>query len=181
MSFLELLKSDLRRQYELSGKAEQISNWTVVKRLLHPRFMPLVFVRLSQAAAKHRWSVISKLCGYLNIVVFGIEVAPACQIGPGLFLPHTVGTVIGAWKIGSNVTVFQNVTLGALEADMGWNVKARPEIGDNVILGAGSKVLGGILVAENVVVGANSVVLESVGPSVVVAGVPARIVKILGS
>jgi serine O-acetyltransferase len=85
--------------------------------------------------------------------------------------------VIGAWRIGSNVSIFQGVTLGAKELDMGFDCKLRPEVGDNVVLGAGSKILGGIRIGDNVTVGANSVVVDSVDAGSTVVGIPARSVS----
>jgi serine O-acetyltransferase len=82
--------------------------------------------------------------------------------------------VIGAWRIGSNATIFQGVTLGAKELDMRFDFKLRPEIGDNVVLGSGAKILGGIHIGDNVTVGANSVVLKSVKANSIVVGIPAR-------
>ena len=103
--------------------------------------------------------------------------APRCQIGPGLFLPHTSGTVIGAWRLGKNVTVFQNVTLGAKEIDKGFDPAIRPNVGDGVTLGSGSKILGGIFVGDNVAIGANAVVLTSIPPDSIAVGIPARVVS----
>jgi serine O-acetyltransferase len=82
--------------------------------------------------------------------------------------------VIGAWRIGSNVTIFQGVTLGAKELDMGFDCGRRPEVGNNVVLGAGCKILGGIHIGDNVTVGANSVVVDSVEANSTVVGIPAR-------
>ena len=77
------------------------------------------------------------------------------MIGPGIFFPHTSGTVIGASKIGRGVTIFQGVTLGARQIDMKYDLALRPELGDFVVVGAGAKVLGGITLGDNVRVGAN--------------------------
>ena len=110
---------------------------------------------------------------YLNIVLFGLEVTSKCEIGPGVFFPHTSGTVVGAASIGSNVTVFHGVPLGAKVLDLGFNLALRPTVGDNVVLGAGCKILGGLTVGDNVTVGANSVVLDSIKPNTTVAGMPA--------
>ena len=121
-----------------------------------------------------RIPVLPELLTYLNIVLFGLEVTPRCQIGPGIFFPHPSGTVIGAWRIGSNVTILQGVTLGAKRMDLGFDFRLRPEVGDNVVLGAGSKILGGIHIGDNVTVGANSVVVDSVEPGSTVVGIPAR-------
>jgi len=107
-------------------------------------------------------------------VMFGLEVSPRCEIGPGIFFPHTSGTVVGAPRIGSNVTIFHGVTLGAKELDQEFNPALRPTVGNNVVLGTGCKVLGGISVGDNVTVGANSVVVKSIRPNRTVAGIPAR-------
>jgi serine O-acetyltransferase len=82
--------------------------------------------------------------------------------------------VIGAWRIGQNVTILQGVTLGAKRMDLGFDFKLRPEIGDNVTLGAGAKILGGIQIGDSVTVGANSVVVDSVEAGSTVVGIPAR-------
>jgi serine O-acetyltransferase len=122
----------------------------------------------------HGIPVVPRLLTYLNIILFGLEVSPRCEIGPGIFFPHTSGTVIGASRIGNRVTVFQGVTLGAKALDMGFNSVLRPEVGDSVLLGAGCKVLGGIRIGDNVTVGANSVVVDSIMPNTTVVGIPAR-------
>jgi serine O-acetyltransferase len=123
---------------------------------------------------------LANLFAYLNILLFGIEISPKCDIGAGIFFPHTSGTVIGASKIGENAIIFQGVTLGAKELDMGFDTTLRPELGDGVTIGAGAKILGSVRIGHNVVVGANSVVLESVSANSTVAGVPARVVRPAG-
>jgi serine O-acetyltransferase len=122
----------------------------------------------------HGIPIVPQLLTYLNILLFGLEVTPRCEIDPGIFFPHTSGPVIGASRIGSNVIVSQGVTLGAKKLDMGFDSSVRPEVGDNVILGAGCKVLGGIRIGDNVTVGVNSVVVDSIMPNTTVAGIPAR-------
>jgi serine O-acetyltransferase len=170
-----LLYADLERQLELSGYQGSKPNLlSLLRRLLHPRFLPIVLCRCSRAALLVGIPALSHLLSYLNQIVFGIEISPKCAIGPGIFFPHTSGTVIGASKIGSNVTIFQGVTLGAKEMDMRFDLALRPEIGDYVVVGAGAKILGAISVGDNVKVGANSVLLRSVPANATVAGVPAR-------
>jgi len=171
----QLLYSDLARQAELEGSpVARPSIARLLRRLLHPRFLPIVLCRASRAARLGKIPVLPELLTYLNIVLFGLEVTPRCEIGPGIFFPHPSGTVIGAWRIGSNVTILQGVTLGAKRMDLGFDFRLRPEIGDNVTLGAGSKILGGIHIGDNVTVGANSVVVESVEADSTVVGIPAR-------
>jgi serine O-acetyltransferase len=171
----ELLYSDLARQYELEGRSGIRPNFLrFLARLLHFRFLPNVLCRTSRAAMLVGIPLLPNLLTYLNLVLFGLEVTPKCEIGAGIFFAHPVGSVIGAWQVGSNVTVFQGVTLGSKRPDMKFDPSLRPQIGNNVMLGTGCKVLGGIHIGDNVTVGANSVILNSVGPNQTVFGIPAR-------
>jgi len=105
----------------------------------------------------------------------GIEIHPAATIGMGLFIDHGMGVVIGETTIiGSNVTLYQGVTLGGTGKEKG---KRHPNIGDNVVVGAGAKILGNINIGDNSYVGANAVVLRDVVPNSTVVGVPGRITK----
>lgn len=174
----QLLYSDLARQFELEGRPGMHPRlFGLFKRLLHHRFLPIVLCRLSRSALLKGLPGLSGSLSYLNLALFGLEVAPRCEIGPGIFFPHPTGSVIGAARIGSNVTIFQGVTLGAKKLDMGFDISLRPEVGDNVVIGAGAKILGGVRIGNHVVIGANSVVLESVENGRTVAGIPARSVR----
>ena len=100
----------------------------------------------------------------------GIEIHPAAQIGKGLFIDHGHGVVIGETSIiGDNVTLYQGVTLGGTGKEQG---KRHPTIGNNVMIGAGAKVLGSFTIGDNSKVAAGSVVLEEVPPNCTVVGVP---------
>ena len=170
-----LLYADLERQLELSGRPDtKASLLRLLCRFPHPRFLPIVLYRFSRAALLGGIPALAHLLSYLNQIIFGIEISPRCAIGPGIFFPHTSGTVIGASKIGCGVTIFQGVTLGARQIDMSYDLSLRPELGDYVVVGAGAKVLGGICLGDNVKVGANSVLLRSVSANATVAGIPAR-------
>jgi serine O-acetyltransferase len=170
----ELLYSDLARYYELGGRPEIRPNFIrFLGRLLHFKYLPNVIFRTSRAAMLAGIPVLPWLLMYVNLMVFGVEVTPKCEIGPGFFLPHPVGCVIGAWRIGSNVTMFQGVGLGAVN-DMGFHRELRCEIGHNVILGTGCKVMGPYSICDNVKIGANSVVTSSIEANHTVVGLPAR-------
>ena len=111
MPLRQLLYRDLARQIELEGKpAGRPGLGGLLRRLLHHRFLPIVLCRASRAARLRNLPVLPELLTYLNIVLFGLEVTPRCEIGPGIFFPHPSGTVVGAWRIGSNVTILQGVT-----------------------------------------------------------------------
>ena len=104
----------------------------------------------------------------------GIEIHPGAQIGEGLFIDHGHGVVIGETAIiGDKVTLYQGVTLGGTGKETG---KRHPTIGNNVMIGAGAKVLGSFTIGDNCKIGAGSVVLENVPPNSTVVGVPGRIV-----
>jgi serine O-acetyltransferase len=159
----QLLCEDLARQYALEGQETRRAGLAgVLRRLFHPRFLPIVLCRASRSCMQAGIPLLPRVLSGLNLVLFGLEVTPLCEIGPGIFFPHTVGTVVGASRLGRDVTVFQGVTLGARELDMRYDAGKRPEIGDNVTLGAGCKILGGITIGSNAVVGANAVVVHSV-------------------
>lgn len=105
----------------------------------------------------------------------GIEIHPGAKIGPGFFIDHGMGVVIGeTTEIGSNVTIYQGVTLGGTGLERG---KRHPTLGDNVVVGVGAKVLGNIRIGNNVKVGGGSVVVHSVPDNCTVVGVPAEIVR----
>lgn len=105
----------------------------------------------------------------------GVDIHPGATLGPGLFIDHATGVVIGETaEIGEDVTIFHGVTLGGTGRDRG---KRHPTIGDRVIIGAGAKVLGAIKIGDDSRIGANSVVIKEVPSSSVVIGVPGQIVS----
>jgi serine O-acetyltransferase len=104
----------------------------------------------------------------------GIEIHPAVKAGKGLFIDHGMGVVIGeTTEIGENVTLYQGVTLGGVSLK---KEKRHPTLRDNVVVGAGAKVLGPFEVGENSRIGSNSVVVKAVPPNSTVVGIPGRIV-----
>jgi len=120
----------------------------------------------------HRFAarVVSALTQWLT----GVDIHPGARIGPGLFIDHAAGVVIGeTTEIGRDVTIYQGVTLGGTSLEQG---KRHPTIGDRVTIGAGAKVLGPITVGENSRIGANAVVVHPVPPDSVVVGVPGQII-----
>ena len=175
--FLPCLSADLQRFHRvLRGGTQTVSMWRLLPALLSPRFFPVFLYRLAYWLYSVHLSPLAKLVSLVNFVIFGIEIGIRCRIGPGLILPHTQGTVIGATSIGADVTIFQGVTLGARELDIAYDPLARPIIGNGVVLGAGAKILGGIMLGNRCRVGANAVVLDSVPADAVAVGVPARII-----
>ena len=172
-SLKQTLDADWARLAELSGQAPGARRWS---HAFSPRFAPVSLVRHAHALHRSGWRRLAKLVQLLNFVVFGLEVPPTLEIGDGLVITHTQGTILGGASIGRNVTIYQQVTLGASTADFAYTPSLRPVVEDGVTLAAGAKVLGGVTLGRNCVVGANAVVLTDVPPDSLAVGVPARIV-----
>jgi serine O-acetyltransferase len=172
---LPYLAADLRRaQVVMHGTSDGVSNLRLWFGMLSPRFVPVLLCRLAHWFYRLKLGPVAKLVSLLNFFLFGIEIAVRCPIGKGLFLPHTQGTVIGAWSIGENATIFQGVTLGAREVDFSYQESSRPTVGDGVTIGSGAKVLGGLTLGSGSRIGANAVVLSDVAPGLVAVGIPAK-------
>lgn len=125
---------------------------------------------------RHNLKFIARFISQHSRKKTGIEIHPAAKIGRGLFIDHGMGVVIGeTTEIGDNCTLYQNVTLGGTGKDHG---KRHPTLGNNVMVGAGAKVLGPFRVGDNARIAAGAVVLDAVPPDATAVGVPARVVKI---
>ena len=120
------------------------------------------------------WVVFPRLLNTFSRFLTGIDIHPGATLGPGLFIDHGMGLVIGETaELGSNVTLYQGVTLGGTGKEKG---KRHPTIGNNVVVSSGAKVLGSFKVGDNSKIGSGSVVLKEVPPNSVVVGVPGRVV-----
>lgn len=130
--------------------------------------------RLNHWLWNHGFCFLARWFSQIARFFTGIEIHPAAQIGRRLFVDHGMGVVVGETSIiGDDVTLYQGVTLGGTGKEHG---KRHPTIGNGVVIGAGAKVLGNILVGDNSRVGAGSVVLRNVPENSTVVGVPAHIV-----
>ena len=123
----------------------------------------------------HKLFFLARMVSQLARHFTGIEIHPGAKIGQKLFIDHGMGVVIGETaEIGDNCTIYHGVTLGGTGHDHG---KRHPTIGNNVLIGAGAKVLGPFKVGDNSRIGANSVVIKEVPPDSTVTGIPGRVVK----
>ncbi len=143
--------------------------------LCYPSFRAVRSHRRAHWLWTHGMKLLARLLSQRSRHKTGIEIHPGATIGEGLFIDHGMGVVIGeTTEIGNNVTLYQNVTLGGTGKDVG---KRHPTIGDNVVIGAGARVLGPFTVGEGAKIGASAVVLKEVPAYCTVVGNPGRIVR----
>jgi len=143
--------------------------------LLYSGLHALIAHRITHSLWELKIPLLPRLISQLARFVTGIEIHPGAVIGRGLFIDHGMGVVVGETAIiGDNVTLFQGVTLGGTGKETG---KRHPTIGNNVVIGAGAKVLGNITVGDNSYIGANAVVLRDVPANSTVVGVPGHVTK----
>ena len=168
------IKQDLNVVFERDPAATS----TLEVILTYAGFHALLAYRLSHWLKSRGVPFIPRAISQFARWLTGIEIHPAARIGTGFFIDHGMGVVIGETaEIGNYVTLFQGVTLGGTGKERG---KRHPTLGNHVVVGAGSKILGGIRIGDNVKIGANSVVLKSVPANSTVIGVPARVIKMEG-
>lgn len=139
----------------------------------YPGFHILYYHRVAHWCWKHNLKLLARMISQMGRFFTGIEIHPGATIGSGFFIDHGMGVVIGETaEIGENVTIYHGVTLGGTS----WKKEKRhPTIGNNVVIGAGAKVLGPFKVGDNSKIGSGSVVVNEVPPDSVVVGVPGRI------
>ncbi|MBR3685762.1 MAG: serine O-acetyltransferase [Clostridia bacterium] len=138
----------------------------------------LFYYRMAHALHKRKFRLLARMLSQRAKRLTGIEIHPGATIGEGVFIDHGAGVVIGeTTEIGNNVTIYQGVTLGGTGKETG---KRHPTIGNNVMISAGAKVLGPVVIGDYVKVGAGSVVLKDVPAHSTIVGVPGRIVRQYG-
>ncbi len=164
------LRNDLRVVFERDPAAR-----TVLEVILtYPGLHALWSHRLAHQLWKHRLKLAGRWLSQITRFFTGIEIHPGATIGSGFFIDHGMGVVIGETaEIGDNVTLYHGVTLGGVSLEKG---KRHPTIGNNVVIGAGAKVLGSILIGDGSRIGANAVVVKPVPANSVVVGVPGQVV-----
>ncbi|NJL44911.1 MAG: serine O-acetyltransferase [Leptolyngbyaceae cyanobacterium SM2_3_12] len=166
----KILITDFRIVFERDPAAR---SWLEVM-TCYPGLHALMLHRFSHWLWNLGLPLIPRLISHLGRFLTGIEIHPGATIGTGVFIDHGMGVVIGETAIvGNYALIYQGVTLGGTGKESG---KRHPTLGENVVVGAGAKVLGNIQVGHNVRIGAGSVVLREVPSDCTVVGVPGRIV-----
>lgn len=141
--------------------------------LLYPSMQAVILHRLAHKLYNRKMYFFARFISQFSRFFTGIEIHPGARIGKGLFIDHGMGVVIGETsEIGDNVTLYHGVTLGGTGKEKG---KRHPTVGNNVIIGAGAKILGPIYVGDNAKVGAGAVVINDVPANSTAVGLPARL------
>jgi serine O-acetyltransferase len=167
---LEMFLADLRAPVERDPAA---NGWLDVV-LSYPGFHAVTAHRAIHALWRRKVPFLPRFLSEAVHRIYGIDIHPGATIGPGFFIDHGTGVVIGGTAIiGKDVTIYQGVTLGGTSLQ---RKKRHPTICDNVVVGSGAAVLGDITIGENVKIGANSVVVKDVPPNSTVVGIPGRVV-----
>jgi serine O-acetyltransferase len=173
----DLFKQDVQRWIvpQKVSDPELVTLSTTLKLLLH--HMPLramFWFRVGSWCSKKNIPFLRGFIQRLIYSFYGLEISPGADIGGGLYIAHPIGTVISVKRMGSNCSIIAAVTIGMR------NEWAFPDIGDNVFIGAGARVLGNIRVGDNAVIGANAVVIKNVPDNATVVGIPGKVVRING-
>ena len=143
--------------------------------LCYPGFQALVLHRISHKLWNYKLPLLPRVLSQFTRTITGIEIHPGAKIGRGVFIDHGMGVVIGETsEIGDRCLLYQGVTLGGTGKDSG---KRHPTLQENVVVGAGAKVLGAINIGSNTRIGAGSVVVKNVERNCTVVGIPGRVVN----
>jgi serine O-acetyltransferase len=170
LSLFRSVREDLRSVFERDPAARS----TVELLLAYPGLHAVWAHRVEHWLWEHGFKLLARWGSHSTRFFTGIEIHPGAQIGHGFFIDHGMGVVIGETaEIGDCVTIYHGVTLGGTSMQKG---KRHPTIEDEVVIGAGAKVLGAITVGSHSRIGANAVVVKSVPPNSVVVGVPGQVV-----
>jgi len=165
----EQMRRDIRAALERDPAAR--SALDVV--LCYPGVHAIWFHRIAHRLWGWGWLTLARFVSHLGRFLTGVEIHPAATLGPGLFIDHGMGVVIGETAdIGENVTLLHGVTLGGTSLK---REKRHPTLGNSVVVGAGATILGAFKIGDGSRIGAGSVVVREVPPNSVVVGVPGRV------
>jgi serine O-acetyltransferase len=165
------IQEDIRCVFERDPAAQSVAEILVA----YPGLHAILFHRLGHALWQFKLGWLSRLLSHVSRWLTGIEIHPGARIGRRLFIDHGMGIVIGETAIiGNDCTLYHGVTLGGTSWQKG---KRHPTLGDGVVVGAGAKILGPILIGNGARVGSNSVVLKNIPDEATVVGIPGHILS----
>ena len=172
---LQAIKKEIKQDVEAIRQRDPAAKSDVEIVLLYSGLHAILAYRVSHKLYVSGHSFSARALSQIARFFTGIEIHPGATIGKGLVIDHGMGIVIGeTTEIGDNCTLYQGVTLGGTGKDVG---KRHPTIGNNVLVGAGAKVLGPIRIEDNSKVAANAVVLKNIEENSTAVGIPARVVR----
>ncbi len=170
LKFIRTVREDIQVVFERDPAAR-----TKLEVLLcYPGLHALIIYRVANRFWKVGLKLIGRIISHIGRFLTGVEIHPGAKIGRRFFIDHGMGIVIGETsQIGDNVTIYQGVTLGGKS----WKKEKRhPDLGDYVVIGAGTKIIGPCKIGAYTRVGANSVVVKNVPPQSTVVGVPGKVI-----
>ena len=174
LNFMEKIKETIEVAREKDPAAKGAINILVNTPGIHA----IMFHRVAHSLYNRKHFFTARLISQISRFLTGIEIHPGAQIGRRFFIDHGMGIVIGETaEIGDDVMLFHQVTLGGTGKDKG---KRHPTVENNVIISAGVKVLGPIVIGENSKIGANAVVLHDIPKNATAVGIPAKVVRLNG-
>ena len=174
LTFMEKIKETIEVAREKDPAAKGAMNILVNTPGIHA----IMFHRVAHSLYNRKHFFTARLISQISRFLTGIEIHPGAQIGRRFFIDHGMGIVIGETaEIGDDVMLFHQVTLGGTGKDKG---KRHPTVENNVIISAGVKVLGPIVIGENSKIGANAVVLHDIPKNATAVGIPAKVVRLNG-
>jgi serine O-acetyltransferase len=165
----------IQEQVDTIFREDPAANSVLEIVICYPGFHAVLLHRIAHRFHRMRLRLLARVISQVARTITGIEIHPGATIGRRFFIDHGMGVVIGETaEIGDDVVLYQGVTLGGTGNERG---KRHPTIGNNVVVGTGAKVLGGITIGNHVRIGAGSVVIRSVPDNSTVVGVPGRVVR----
>jgi serine O-acetyltransferase len=165
----------IQEQVDTIFREDPAANSVLEIVLCYPGFHAVLLHRIAHRLHRMHLRLIARVISQFARTITGIEIHPGATIGRRFFIDHGMGVVIGETaEVGDDVVLYQGVTLGGTGNERG---KRHPTIGNNVVVGTGAKVLGGITIGSHVRIGAGSVVIRSVPDNSTVVGVPGRVVR----
>ncbi len=175
MRELSAIKEELRETVQIACERDPSAKSRAEVLFLYPGVHAVAAHRISHRLYQHKHYFSARAISQTVRHLTGIEIHPGATIGKGFFIDHGMGVVIGETaEIGNNCTLYQGATLGGTGKDTG---KRHPTLGNNVMVGAGARVLGPVTIGNNVKIAAGAVVLHSVPDNCTAVGIPAKIVR----